>query len=263
MGRGAPRAGMSPVPAISASEPDWSREVPRSWWDPGYRLLRAVRRYQAARGRLSRKYWAIQHWFWSTVTQSEIHLNQDIGGGPAAAASDRDHPAPGRRAGAELPAVPPGHAGAGRGPRGRPGAGRSCRYRRGRADSGPGPDRRPRAGRGQRGRAAGRARRGDGGGRAGADHPGESGRGTGGEGGTGMRTAMRTGAEIPMKPQCVRHPAAIAVPGPAMAAIRVFSARPAAARPAGFLHGLPASGKFVHSKSAISSQIRLGVVERV
>ena len=50
MGRGAPRAGMSPVPAISASEPDWSREVPRSWWDPGYRLLRAVRRYQAARG---------------------------------------------------------------------------------------------------------------------------------------------------------------------------------------------------------------------
>lgn len=81
MGRGAPRAGMSPVPAISASEPDWSREVPRSWWDPGYRLLRAVRRYQAARGRLSRKYWAIQHWFWSTVTQSEIHLNQDIGGG--------------------------------------------------------------------------------------------------------------------------------------------------------------------------------------
>ena len=81
MAQDAPRAGKSPAPAISASEPDWSREVPRCWWDPGYRLLRAIRKYQAARGRLARRYWAIQHRFWSVVTQSEIHLNQDIGGG--------------------------------------------------------------------------------------------------------------------------------------------------------------------------------------
>jgi serine O-acetyltransferase len=66
---------------ISASEPDWSREVPHRWWDPGYRLLRAIRKYQAASGRFARKYWALQHRFWSTVTQSEIHLTQKIGGG--------------------------------------------------------------------------------------------------------------------------------------------------------------------------------------
>lgn len=29
-----------------------------------------------------------------------------------------------------------------------------------------------------------------------------------------MIAAMRTGAEIPMKPQCAPHPAAIAAPGP-------------------------------------------------
>lgn len=66
---------------ISATEPDWSREVPTRWWDPGYRLLRAIRKHQAARGKLTRKYWALQHRFWSTVTQSEIHLTQRIGGG--------------------------------------------------------------------------------------------------------------------------------------------------------------------------------------
>lgn len=75
------------APAISASVPDWSREDVRQFWDPGYKLLRAVRRYQKAKARggllggwLS-KYWIVVHRFWSVVTQSEIHLCTDIEGG--------------------------------------------------------------------------------------------------------------------------------------------------------------------------------------
>lgn len=72
---------------ISASVPDWSREAVRSFWDPGPKLLRAIRRYQAARkrggllGRIACKRWALTHLFWSTVTQCEIHLHTEIGGG--------------------------------------------------------------------------------------------------------------------------------------------------------------------------------------
>lgn len=68
----------------SASVPDWTREAPRRWWDPSRRLLRAIRRYQAARGPLSgfaRRYWVIQHRFWSLVTGADIPLNSRIGGG--------------------------------------------------------------------------------------------------------------------------------------------------------------------------------------
>lgn len=69
---------------ISATEPDWSREAVRRFWDPGQKLLRAIRRYQAAKAKgwhLSAKRWALSHLFWSTVTQCEIHLNTQIGGG--------------------------------------------------------------------------------------------------------------------------------------------------------------------------------------
>jgi serine O-acetyltransferase len=75
------------VTQISAEVPDWSRELPQRLWDPGRRLLRSVRRYQAARrrggllGRIAAKYWALQHLGWSVVTQSEIHLTAEIGGG--------------------------------------------------------------------------------------------------------------------------------------------------------------------------------------
>ncbi|MDB5699410.1 MAG: serine acetyltransferase [Alphaproteobacteria bacterium] len=65
-------------------EPDWSRERPRRYWDPSRRLLRTIRRYQSAASRgnwLGRKYWALQHRFWSIVTQAEIDLQCDIGGG--------------------------------------------------------------------------------------------------------------------------------------------------------------------------------------
>ncbi|MGH1577957.1 serine O-acetyltransferase [Planktotalea sp.] len=72
---------------VSATEPDWSREAVRQFWDPGQKLMRAIRRYQRAKsrggvlGKLSAKRWALSHLFWSTVTQSEIHLNTQIEGG--------------------------------------------------------------------------------------------------------------------------------------------------------------------------------------
>lgn len=72
---------------ISATEPDWSREAIRAAWDPGNKLLRALRRYQAARARggllarIASKYWVLNHRVWSVMTQSEIHLNTQIAGG--------------------------------------------------------------------------------------------------------------------------------------------------------------------------------------
>lgn len=72
---------------VSAKTPDWSREALRRSWDPGRQLLRTIRRYQACKNRrgltrwLMMKYWALQHRFWSVVTQCEIDLNCQIGGG--------------------------------------------------------------------------------------------------------------------------------------------------------------------------------------
>ncbi len=71
---------------ISAEVPDWSRERVERFWDPGKKMIRAVRRYQAARatgglGRLISKYWVLNHWFWSLMCQSELHLTTQIGGG--------------------------------------------------------------------------------------------------------------------------------------------------------------------------------------
>jgi serine O-acetyltransferase len=72
---------------VSAEKPDWDREKIRTFWDPGRKMIRAIRKYQAARDRgtylafLEKKYWALSHMFWSFVTQSEIHLNCHIEGG--------------------------------------------------------------------------------------------------------------------------------------------------------------------------------------
>jgi serine O-acetyltransferase len=60
--------------------PDWSREAPTRWWDPSRRLLRSIRRYQAA-GALGRRWWALQHRFWSVVTGADIPLSAHLGGG--------------------------------------------------------------------------------------------------------------------------------------------------------------------------------------
>lgn len=70
---------------VSARIPDWSREAPRRYWDPGRKLLRCIRRDQAAKARggpvggRASKYRALQHRFWSTVTQCEIHPKSVIG----------------------------------------------------------------------------------------------------------------------------------------------------------------------------------------
>jgi serine O-acetyltransferase len=75
------------IEQISAEVPDWTREHPRQFWDPGRKLLLAVRRYQFWRargglvGRLCCKVIALRHRFWSVVTGAEIPLTCQIGGG--------------------------------------------------------------------------------------------------------------------------------------------------------------------------------------
>lgn len=72
---------------ISAEVPDWGREEPRQFWDPGRKLLRAFRRYQYWRGRggaisgVIKVILILRYRFWSTVTGADIPLNCDIGGG--------------------------------------------------------------------------------------------------------------------------------------------------------------------------------------
>jgi serine O-acetyltransferase len=76
------------APAVSATDPDWSRErVSLFAWQPSRRLLRAIRRYQRWRHRLGPIGWLIaclavlQHHFWSIVTGADIPLNNALGGG--------------------------------------------------------------------------------------------------------------------------------------------------------------------------------------
>jgi serine O-acetyltransferase len=80
--KGSPAGGA--VHGISASEPDWSREIPTQFWDPSRKLLRSIRRYQAARGPLApliRRFAVLQHRFWTVVTGADIPINCKIGGG--------------------------------------------------------------------------------------------------------------------------------------------------------------------------------------
>ena len=73
---------MSPV---SASDPDWTREAPRRWWDPSRRLLRTVRAHQALQNRrglgIRAKWISLRHQFWSLIAQAEVPLATRIGGG--------------------------------------------------------------------------------------------------------------------------------------------------------------------------------------
>lgn len=67
--------------------PDWSRERISRFFDPGPKLLRAIRMYQKAAesagpiGSMRQKHWKLVHRFWSIVTQCEIQLTTDISGG--------------------------------------------------------------------------------------------------------------------------------------------------------------------------------------
>jgi serine O-acetyltransferase len=72
---------------ISADIPDWSREKPRSFWDPGRKLLLTIRGYQRWHkkdGFLAAwicKWLVARHRFWSAVSGAEIPINCQIGGG--------------------------------------------------------------------------------------------------------------------------------------------------------------------------------------
>jgi serine O-acetyltransferase len=72
---------------ISADVPDWTREKPERFWDPGRKLLLAIRKYQYWRNKsgpiagLICKFLVLRHRFWSVVAGAEIPLNAQIGGG--------------------------------------------------------------------------------------------------------------------------------------------------------------------------------------
>lgn len=71
--------------SVSATEPDWEREVcAPGKWDPGKFLLKSIRDYQKARmkkARMRAKIAALRHRLWSIVSGAEISLNCEIGGG--------------------------------------------------------------------------------------------------------------------------------------------------------------------------------------
>jgi serine O-acetyltransferase len=77
-----------PVPTISSTVPDWSREAKPLWrWDPARSLLASLRAYER-HGQvrspwhlLMRKVHAVRHRFWSVVTGADIPLGTQIGGG--------------------------------------------------------------------------------------------------------------------------------------------------------------------------------------
>src|SRR5262249_34479848 len=72
---------------VSAEIPDWTRERPRSFWDPGRKLLLAIRNYQNWRHRRGlwavclRKLLLLRHRFWSIVAGADIPVTCRIGGG--------------------------------------------------------------------------------------------------------------------------------------------------------------------------------------
>lgn len=71
----------------SAKKADWSREVPRCFWDPSRRLLSSIRAYQRCKkaGNLSAslysKFLVLSYRFWSIISGAEIPINGDFGGG--------------------------------------------------------------------------------------------------------------------------------------------------------------------------------------
>jgi serine O-acetyltransferase len=76
-----------PSDRVSAEVPDWSREKPQQFWDPGRKLLLTIRGYQQCRRKrgilaiLLCKLFVIRHRFWSVVTGADIPLTCQIGGG--------------------------------------------------------------------------------------------------------------------------------------------------------------------------------------
>ncbi|MFN0132399.1 MAG: serine acetyltransferase [Phycisphaerales bacterium] len=87
------RSPAAPTRAISATVPDWSRERPQRFWDPGPRLLKSIRDRQSilsSAGKrpgpfraLAAKLCTLRHRFWSVVSGADIPLTSRIAGGLA------------------------------------------------------------------------------------------------------------------------------------------------------------------------------------
>ena len=73
--------------SISSTVPDWQREVSRGFWDPGRKLLKAIRQYKRWQSKKSIvaklicKACVFRHGFWSVICGADIPLNCNIGGG--------------------------------------------------------------------------------------------------------------------------------------------------------------------------------------
>ena len=74
-----------PKKQVSATEPDWSRETSKYYWNPGVRLIRSIRFYQQYQNKPFLKWLkyvgVIRYRFWSVVSGADIPLNCKIGGG--------------------------------------------------------------------------------------------------------------------------------------------------------------------------------------
>jgi serine O-acetyltransferase len=73
--------------SVSHEVPDWSREKPEKYWDPGRRLIATIRAYQRWRARRGPLAWllrnvaVVRYRWWSIVAGAELPLNGTIGGG--------------------------------------------------------------------------------------------------------------------------------------------------------------------------------------
>ena len=78
---------MQPDSLISATKPDWSREVPQRFYDPSRKLLFSIRKYQTWNHRrgiiaaITKRYWVLHHRFWSVVSAPDIPINSRLEGG--------------------------------------------------------------------------------------------------------------------------------------------------------------------------------------
>ena len=72
---------------VSATEPDFSREKIKKFWDPSRKLIKSIRDYQkyaknnSVFAKIYKKTCILRHRFWSLVTGAEIDLNCKIEGG--------------------------------------------------------------------------------------------------------------------------------------------------------------------------------------
>lgn len=68
-------------------EPDWKREKPKKFWDPGPKLIRSIRDYQKnvkiknPIGYFLKKLSVIRYKFWSVVSGADIPIQCKLGGG--------------------------------------------------------------------------------------------------------------------------------------------------------------------------------------